>query len=211
MASETDYAEEATGDAWGVVETCVDDIVSSVESGLEPEDGDEVIDEGIRNCEMPGLSLRDAAELLHQLRDHEETDEGLWEGLRPADAVVAQASYTYQNAVRHEVRSILEDLCGHVDSMDDTLPESLYGTGQADEWKAVVARFYCEFGQTLELESNTADAQLLSGVLDELKQGQSAGLSAAIDFFTEKNMGGTVATLREILKRVPEADEPEEE
>jgi hypothetical protein len=43
--------------------------------------------------------LLEAAELLDELGEYEETDSGLWEGLAPREAISAQAAYTYANAV----------------------------------------------------------------------------------------------------------------
>ncbi len=47
-------------------------------------------------------SLTEAAELLDQFCDHTETDNGLWEGLKPRQAISCQAAYTYGNAVYSE-------------------------------------------------------------------------------------------------------------
>ena len=47
-------------------------------------------------------NLQEAANLLHELSDYEERDRGLWEGLAPRDAIIAQAAYTYGNAVYAE-------------------------------------------------------------------------------------------------------------
>lgn len=55
-------------------------------------------------------SLMEAAEVLDQLSEHEETDSGLWEGLPPRDAVSAQAAYTYGNAVYEEWRELIRTI-----------------------------------------------------------------------------------------------------
>jgi hypothetical protein len=44
-------------------------------------------------------SLTEAAELLDELAEYEETDSGLWEGLAPREAISAQAAYTFGQAV----------------------------------------------------------------------------------------------------------------
>lgn len=55
-------------------------------------------------------NLQEAAELLDELYDFEETDNGLWEGLEPRQAIVTQAAYTYSNAVYSEWRDLIEEI-----------------------------------------------------------------------------------------------------
>lgn len=54
--------------------------------------------------------LLDAAELLDQLDDHEETDNGLWEGQSPREAISIQAAYTFGNAVMHYWQELIEEI-----------------------------------------------------------------------------------------------------
>jgi hypothetical protein len=55
-------------------------------------------------------NLQEAAELLGQLSDHEETDSGLWEGQSPRDAIATQAAYTFGNAVYSEWFDLIEQI-----------------------------------------------------------------------------------------------------
>jgi hypothetical protein len=55
-------------------------------------------------------SLSEAAELLDELSDHEETDKGLWEGCEPRRAIACQAAFTYGNAVYHYWKELIEDI-----------------------------------------------------------------------------------------------------
>ena len=74
-------------------------------------------------------NLSEAAEILNELSQYEETDSGLWQGLEPRRAIAAQAAYTYGNAVyslwqeiieRINDDSELEDLLNErVDAEDD--------------------------------------------------------------------------------------------
>jgi hypothetical protein len=79
-------------------------------------------------------SLQEAAELLDELDDYEETDEGLWEGQKPRDAISTQAAYTYGNAVygcwRDIIKEInddpdLEELKEQYDGVEDAVREEL--------------------------------------------------------------------------------------
>lgn len=55
-------------------------------------------------------NLHDAADVLDQFSDHEETNSGLWGGLEPRRAVAAMAAYTYGNAVYNEWREKIEQI-----------------------------------------------------------------------------------------------------
>src|SRR3982751_3456408 len=57
-------------------------------------------------------SLLEAAQILDDLSEHEETDEGLWQGLKPRGAISAQAAYTYGNAVYALAQNIISEING---------------------------------------------------------------------------------------------------
>lgn len=54
--------------------------------------------------------LEDAAAVLKELREHKETDKGLWEGLEPEQAISAQAAYTYGAAVLSNWRDLIKKI-----------------------------------------------------------------------------------------------------
>lgn len=58
-------------------------------------------------------NLTEAAEILDELYQYEETDSGLWQGLEPRRAVCWQAAYTFSNAVasffQHLIKEINDD------------------------------------------------------------------------------------------------------
>lgn len=60
-------------------------------------------------------SLADADELLDALEQYEETDAGLWAGENPRAAVLSQAEFTHQNAVR----SLWQDLVREINDESD--------------------------------------------------------------------------------------------
>ncbi len=53
-------------------------------------------------------SLADAAKLLDDLADSLETDNGLWDGQDPREAISTQAAYTYGNAVSYYWSAIID-------------------------------------------------------------------------------------------------------
>jgi len=55
-------------------------------------------------------NLSDAAELLRQLDEYEETDSGLWEGQQPAEAIGTCAASTFGNAVGDQWRELIEKI-----------------------------------------------------------------------------------------------------
>ncbi len=69
-----------------------------VEDGEAPDDVNNDYDNGDQLfheiCTDHEYSLREAADILDELSEYEETDSGLWDGLEPRKAVEAQAAYT---------------------------------------------------------------------------------------------------------------------
>lgn len=55
-------------------------------------------------------SLSEAADLLDQLHEYEETDSGLWDGLQPRRAIEAQAAFTYGNYVMSEWQKLIASI-----------------------------------------------------------------------------------------------------
>ncbi len=55
-------------------------------------------------------SLTEAAEVLEELYEYEETDEALWHGLKPRDAISAQAAYTYGAAVGELWNALIKEI-----------------------------------------------------------------------------------------------------
>lgn len=76
------------------------DIVNDYESG----------DRLIYESDNQVYDLEDESELINELREYEETDEGLWEGLKPEDAISVKASYTKMNAVYDMTRKYIEEI-----------------------------------------------------------------------------------------------------
>lgn len=112
MPEETDYRKKADSDAADAVENFMDEIVEALmDSGEAPRDITEYSESYHHETHVDrSYSLIEAAHLLDDLNDYEETDEGLWEGQAPRDAVVAQAAWTYGNAVYSIFTKYLEDI-----------------------------------------------------------------------------------------------------
>src|SRR5690606_8630277 len=51
-----------------------------------------------------------AAELIAELHEFEEVDEGLWQGLKPKEAISTIAAYTYGGSVLSIMMQYMEDI-----------------------------------------------------------------------------------------------------
>ncbi len=111
----TDYLEQAKGDAKETAYYFLDEMVdqyldkSQVSADLLNgyTGGDSYHHEYHTD---QGYSFRDAAELLVQLDEYEETEEGLWQGIGMKQAVCCCAAYTFGNAVLSLFREIVNQI-----------------------------------------------------------------------------------------------------
>jgi hypothetical protein len=118
----THWLHDAKEDARDTARYFLDAIAERIKDGEEASndllndypDGDSYHHESHVDKEY---DLQEAAALLDELADYEETDSGLWQGLEPRKAISCQAAYTYGNAVY----SLFHDLIGEIND-DDELP-----------------------------------------------------------------------------------------
>jgi hypothetical protein len=111
----TNYLREAADDAADTVRNFADEILEQLLDGGKASDdllndypgGDAWHHE---NHVDKWYSLIDAAQLIDQLSDFEETDSGLWEGQQPKEAISTCAAFTYGNAVYNEWRELIEEI-----------------------------------------------------------------------------------------------------
>jgi hypothetical protein len=106
------YLENAKSDAQDTAENFRDEIV---EKFLEGEVSNDLLNDYPNGDEWHNTNhtdkaydLLEAATLLDELDDYEETDSGLWAGQKPRDAISSQAAYTYANAVYGQWRDLVE-------------------------------------------------------------------------------------------------------
>lgn len=129
----TNYHDDAVSDARDTARNFLDEICEQLTDSGEASDdlfndyagGDSYHHE---NHVDRFYNLSEAAEVLDQLSEFEETDSGLWEGLPPRDAIAAQAAYTYGNAVITFWREIIDDV-----NSDDGVALALTRIGEIDE------------------------------------------------------------------------------
>jgi hypothetical protein len=111
----TNYLREASDDAGETVRNFTDEILEMLLDKGEASDG-------LLNDYPNGdawhheshvdkwYNLSDAAAVLDQLDEFEETDSGLWEGLGMKEALSACAAYTYGHAVYNEWREKIQQI-----------------------------------------------------------------------------------------------------
>ena len=132
MTETTNYLREAADDAADTVRNFADEILEQLLD--DGEASDDLLndypngDAWHHECHVDKeYSLIDAATLIDQLMEFEETDSGLWEGLEPRRAIAAQAAYTYGNAVYNEWRELIEKINseagGIISDFDETAEE----------------------------------------------------------------------------------------
>jgi hypothetical protein len=120
MSDTTTYYQDAENDARDTAENFLDVIIeqlladgkASNDLNNDYPDGDAWHHE--QHVDK-SYTLTEAAELLDELSDYEETDWGLWQGQDPREAISTQAAYTYGNAVY----SLWHDLIEEINSDDD--------------------------------------------------------------------------------------------
>ena len=111
----TDYTAECESDAKEMVKYFVDQIVEQlIETGSASNDYNNDyagVDEYHHQSHVDKeYDLTEAAQILDDLSDHEETDSGLWEGLEPRKAISCQAAFTYGNAVSSAWNDLIEKI-----------------------------------------------------------------------------------------------------
>lgn len=196
-----DYQADARSDAWDTVREYVDEMVEQFET--EGEVSDDLLNDynngdGYHHEQHvdKDYDLLDAAELLDQLSEYEETDSGLWEGLEPRKAIAVQAAFTYGAAVYDYWRILIEDLN---DCLSDlALPET--GDADADEETRrrlgkVLIQIYAVLGEKRE-SSHGEEATLMAGAWESMLGGDLTGLLALADWYEEHDDTYTATALR---------------
>lgn len=116
------WTQQTEDDAKDAIAYLIDEIVESlVES---PEEASTYIQDYSDEYHFSShvdrpYSLLEAAELLDQLDEYEETDSGLWEGQEPRRAIETQAAFTYGNAVAGEFSELMENIKNDVENQID--------------------------------------------------------------------------------------------
>lgn len=138
MARETtDYRSEAHSDAQDTARNFIDEIVEQyVDKGGVSDDLNNDYSGGDSYHHETHVdraySLTGAAKVLDDLREHTETDSGLWERQEPREAISTQAAFTYGNAVYSRWTDLVKEINGdsdlselkdQLDALDDTEPD----------------------------------------------------------------------------------------
>jgi len=162
---ETNYLKEAEDDAKNMVEEFIGEIVEKlIEDGEASNDINNDYTHGDSYHHETHVdrsySLLEAAELLDQLDQFEETDSGLWEGQEPRRAIETQAAFTYGNAVYSEwndlikrinddAKEVLEEFAQEKDELENKKDE-LEAEEDGEDWTEEKAKELKSMGRKLE-------------------------------------------------------------
>jgi len=97
-------------------------------------------------------TLQEAADLLDELSDHEETDNGLWEGQMPRQAISTQAAFTYGNAVISQWRDLIQEINSDDDlnALRKRLEWLQTDPTEREEWDEADDPINCELADDVE-------------------------------------------------------------
>jgi hypothetical protein len=181
MPEPENYSKNAEDDARETVEYFMDEIVEMLVDGGEASDdlSSDYSDSYHHETHTDrSYSLLEAAQLLDELSNDEETDSGLWEGQEPREAVITQAAYTYGNAVmskwndfikkiNDEVPQVLDDMRTERDSKIEEFKERLSEMAEDDPERAALEKRIEEledddiFGEKLKKEAKRSVEQAI--------------------------------------------------
>jgi hypothetical protein len=152
-------------------------------------------------------NLTEAAQLLDELSEYEESDNGLWDGQDPRDAISTQAAFTYGNAV-YDLwrRHVVEELNGHLGSIEDSIHED---ASEADKKRAAVAvvKLFLWLGEEY---AEGEEGALQSAAFDSAKSYEMTPALVLADWYDEHDQAGKAAALRRIVDEAKKYDVGEE-
>lgn len=118
------YTDKAKQDAWDMADNFIEEIIAQAQvDGVVSNDYNNDYNGGDNYHHLTHVDksykLLEAATLLDELKEHEETDWGLWEGVHdPRECISTQAAYTYGNAVGYYWNEIIEGINKFLDSFE---------------------------------------------------------------------------------------------
>lgn len=209
MTSErTDYRAEAESDAktmfqefvgqmcaqWEQYRKVSDDFNNDYAGGDDYHHGTHVDKE---------YDLTEAAAVLDQLSDYEETDYGLWQGLEPRRAIAAQAAYTYGNAVAscwHDIISdVNDDLATLTNIISDAHTDDADDDARQAELTTAGQRYLRLYAALIEAERRDYDG-MAGAALDAAGAGDWTAALALADWLQERGHDWKAEAIRAAVK-----------
>lgn len=200
--SDREYSDRAESDAQEMFENFTDEMIEMAEVGVISDDLNNDYDGGDsyhhENHVDSAYDLTEAAAILDQLAKYEETDNGLWDGLQPREAISAQAAFTYGNAVYSIWQEKVQALNTAIESLDFEDDE---------DREDVVRRFIPAYLFLMNRDEDEFDG-LTRGTFDNLLTGDFTGLLVLADRFAEEGVQHNASLLRiwATPKYIPEVD-----
>ena len=183
----SNYLRDAAEDASETVRNFADEILEKLlDSGKASDDLFNDYPNGDawhHECHVDNrcYSLTEAAELLDELYDFEETDRGLWESLTPREAIGCQAAYTYGNAVLSEWNDLIEKINEEASDIFDEYDERITEAEVAEEEREAKIGENAEDTEDTEDTKDTKDTDLIT-----LEEERKEALRNMIEEIAEK-------------------------
>jgi hypothetical protein len=188
--SKPDYDADARRNAADTADNFIDNIVEMlVDDGKAGDDlindypgGDQYHYENNANGDY---NLSEAGDLMRELREHIETDKGLWESLEPEQAIISQAVYTYGNAVYAKFKRLIEEINDGYDfltiDLDEAETEAEQRRDRREELEDMEKRTRDEYTELQRLrKSATADTE------DAVANAKAASIRKMVEAKIEK-------------------------
>lgn len=203
------WERKAYADAWDCAENFADEMVSQwLEDGAVSDDLNNDYDGGDayhhENHVDREYSLREAGELLEDLAEWEETDNGLWDGLEPRRAIDAQAAYTYGNCVYGLWQQIVGELNEHLQSLQDGTNGDAEAGQEVDEkttkqFGEKAIRVFLAIGQQDYTDSKAEQITLERAAIDSLVCMDATAAAALADWYDEHELPYKASEVRKAI------------
>lgn len=140
-------------------------------------------------------NLTEAAAILDELSEWEETDHGLWDGQEPRQAIATQAAYTYGNAVYSAWRDKIEEL-------NDVLNAVEFKNEEEQKW---FGKLYLTAYVRLNNYFQPVDCKgMVGNCFIELDQGDTTALAVLLDYIEEHEPSHKQSIVKELRKILAE-------
>jgi hypothetical protein len=187
----TNYRDNAKCDAQETVRNFIDEIVEMLVDNEEASDdllndylnGDSYHHE---NHTDQWYNISDAAAVLDQLSEYEETDTGLWDGCDMKKALSCCAAFTYANAVYDNWRDLIKDINFECSTTLHDYSE------QADELQACI--------DSLETDADTADDENKTGKADRLRK-RAAAMKEELEQLDKEKRSALTAEIETLISQ----------
>lgn len=191
------YVSESQDDAADMADHFIDEIVDFLyDDGKASDDFNNDYDDSYHHETHvdKSYSTTEAMTLLTQLREHEETDGGLWEGKEWDDVLETKAAFTYGNAVASNWNDLIEKINEAYDEAAPALGENF---AYEDKEASRKLRGELQAGEVTETDDVCAMMLVIvQAVIDSPEDGEADAAEKARKAEIKKLVEATIAEYR---------------